>query len=289
MRERVVTFGADQSLVGILTVPDGDTPSTAIVMANIGLNHRPGPFRLNVELARRMACRGMAAFRFDGAGLGDSLASVGALGVTASSVRGMTEALDTLQARLGIDRFILVGLCSGVDTVHPVATVDPRVVGAVFIDGYTYPTPRSIWRRYVLWTLIRERWVRYFRRWRHLARTARSTPAATPTVFSRVYPPIAAFRSDVARMVERGAALLFVWSGSYRDFNAPRQLFEMLGSRGRPAGITVEYLRGADHLFTALAHRRELLELIEGWALSLPVRAAPTGARSSTPKPASGR
>lgn len=288
MRERVVTFGEDQSVIGVLTMPDGDTPSTAVVMANIGLNHRPGPFRMNVELARRMGCGGMAAFRFDGYGLGDSLASHSALSASESSVRGMTEAMDTLQARFGIDRFILVGLCSGVDTVHPVASLDPRVVGAVFIDGYTYPTPRSILRRYILWTLIWERWVRYFRRSWHLARAANSAQAPTPTVFTRVYPPIAVFRTDVARMVERGVALLFVWSGSYRDFNAPQQLFEMLGSRRRPTGITVKYLRGADHLFTALAHRCELLELVEEWAQSLPVRTATTGSRSPTPKPASG-
>ena len=76
-RERVYKFGSHGGLVGILTEPVGDTQTLtdkrpAIVVSNVGLNHRPGPNRIWVEFARRMAEKGFVTLRFDLSGLGDS-------------------------------------------------------------------------------------------------------------------------------------------------------------------------------------------------------------------------
>ncbi|MFP2897131.1 hypothetical protein [Corallococcus sp. 4LFB] len=75
MRERICTFGPEQSLVGILTEPDPAKvlpEAPAVVLSNVGLNHHVGPYRLWVELARQLAGRGITTLRFDLSGLGDS-------------------------------------------------------------------------------------------------------------------------------------------------------------------------------------------------------------------------
>ena len=43
-------------------------PRATVVMLNAGLIHRVGPFRMNIELAERLARRGIDLFRFDAVG-----------------------------------------------------------------------------------------------------------------------------------------------------------------------------------------------------------------------------
>jgi len=74
MQERVVQFGPDRGLVGILTLPDAGAEVDAphVVLLNSGIIHRVGSSRLHVDLARALSSVGVAAFRFDLSGIGDS-------------------------------------------------------------------------------------------------------------------------------------------------------------------------------------------------------------------------
>jgi pimeloyl-ACP methyl ester carboxylesterase len=271
MRERAIQFGSHRGLVGIVTTPDGDSaarPTRAIVMSNVGLHHRVGPYRLYVDLARRLARRGFAALRFDLSGLGDSVARPGTMSDVERGVLDMTEAMAWLEAKLGIREFIVIGLCSGVDVAHPIAVNDPRVVGAIFIDGYTYPTLGSALRRHTLRYLQLDRWARFVARLR-APREEGTAPSAAAVaeqqMFVRDYPALSAFREDVASMVRRGARLLFVWTGTYGQFNSERQLFEMLGTAVPRGSVDLEHMTGADHVFTAIAERERIVERVERW------------------------
>ena len=271
MRERAVQFGTHRGLVGIVTTPDAtsDTtrPKRAIVMANVGLHHRVGPYRLYVDLARRLAARGFTALRFDLSGLGDSAARPGTMGDNERGVLDMTEGMAWLEAKLGISEFVVIGLCSGVDVVHPLAVNDPRVVGAIFIDGYTYSTFGSVIRRHTLRYFQIPRWTRLAARMRSARQRGVTTapPTADQQLFVRDYPALDAFRAQVAGMVKRGTRLLFIWTGTYGQYNSKRQLHEMLGPSVPRRGVDLEYMVGADHVFTAIQHRAELIERIENW------------------------
>ena len=80
MNEMVVSIGTNDALVGVYTAPacetSRDTPGDAptVILLNAGVVHRSGPFRLHVEVARRLASLGYPCFRFDLAYLGDSAA-----------------------------------------------------------------------------------------------------------------------------------------------------------------------------------------------------------------------
>ena len=269
MRERAIQFGSHSGLVGIVTLPDQPaTPKCALLMANIGLHHRAGPYRLFTELARRVAGRGLLALRFDLSGLGDSTPRSGTLGDVERGVLDMSEAMDWLQSKLGVERFILIGLCSGVDAIHPVATRDTRVTGAIFIDGYTYPTVGQFIRRHTVRYLQLRRWTRYFARRRAVRGTEPIAPAAGAAqqqMFVREYPQLSQFRADVRRMVDRGSRLLFIWTGTYSAYNSSRQLAEMLGKDVPRHNMTVQHLTAADHIFTAVEQRDELIARLEAW------------------------
>ena len=72
MKERVYRFGPQRSLVGIYTEPSPEEmiPDAPLaVILNAGIVHHIGPFRLHVDLARRLAESGFRTLRLDLSGL----------------------------------------------------------------------------------------------------------------------------------------------------------------------------------------------------------------------------
>lgn len=141
VREIPLLFGHEHGLFGVLAEPaeldaaDGRA-ETAILMLNVGTNHRVGPNRLYVKMARAWAARGYRSLRFDLAGIGDSRSAAGYANTRLYS-KGSTvdvgAAIERLSG-LGVRRFILVGLCSGAYVAFQTALADPRVTGLVLIN-----------------------------------------------------------------------------------------------------------------------------------------------------------
>jgi pimeloyl-ACP methyl ester carboxylesterase len=273
VNERAVTFGAHGGLVGVLSEPATPVAGArrAVIFSNIGMHHRVGPFRIYVELARRLAASGFPVLRFDLAGMGDSAPRHDAPTPAGRAERDLDDAMKFVTETLGITEFVLIGLCSGVDSTHAMSSKDPRVVGAAFIDGYAYPTLGFKLRHYFARPLQLGRWVRFLRRRLGMDPPLVTEAADQPAVFVREAPTEEQFRNDVAAMTSRGARLLFVYTGGvYFRFNSARQMFETLGPGAPKSQIEVTTDYSADHLFTHLAKRAELLAQVDGWVKSIP-------------------
>jgi alpha-beta hydrolase superfamily lysophospholipase len=153
-REEPVVFGEAPRLFGILTEPQigvgagagavGAAPVSgrpAVLMLNVGTNHRVGPNRLYVKMARTWAAMGHAVLRFDLAGIGDSRAAEGYAQsrlYSKDAIADVQSAMAFLERSRRIDRFVLVGLCSGAYVAFHTALADPRVVGEVLINTATF-------------------------------------------------------------------------------------------------------------------------------------------------------
>ncbi|MDB4988332.1 MAG: hypothetical protein JWN04_3510 [Myxococcaceae bacterium] len=142
VRETPLMFGGEHRLFGILSEPaaslsiDDPRSELAILMLNVGTNHRVGPNRLYVKMARRWASQGYRAFRFDLAGIGDSGSAAGFSATRLydkASVSDVQLAMDCLGAR-GCKRFIVIGLCSGAYVAFQTVLADERVVGQVLMN-----------------------------------------------------------------------------------------------------------------------------------------------------------
>jgi pimeloyl-ACP methyl ester carboxylesterase len=269
-------FGSHRGLCGIVSEPDNRSAprGQAVILSNVGMHNRIGPFRIWVELARELAHQGFHVLRFDLSGMGDSDARPVALGDQELLELDMTEALAFVTAKYGIDRFLLIGLCSGVPGAHALAARDDRVLGAAFIDGYTYRTNSYYLKRYFLRYFLPQLWIRYFRR--RLARSRRdrseiiNSPVAPPRFYSGAAPPREQFRREVSSMTDRRIPLLFIYTGEVQDhFNCRRQFFEMLGPGIPRDRISLHYHAAADHLFQRLSEREKLVRLLLGWAGSI--------------------
>lgn len=279
MTEQVVRFGPGGILVGVLTLPDathGDAParSVAVLLSNTGTNSRVGPFRVNVELARRFAKAGFVTLRFDRSGLGDSDRRDVSGSDHDHALLDTQDAMALLAERCNVERFAIVALCSGVDVAHATTLVDPRVVGASFIDGYAYPTS-GFARRHQLRVFDLQRVRRHLRRHRHRARHGEffaDPPVEASRIFTRSIPTVEQFRDDIRQMIAQGTRLLFVFTGGMGvHINAPQQVEEMLGRDiSRDEQVAVAWMPDADHLFSRASARQMLEQSLSAWLGSLP-------------------
>lgn len=267
MREKVLTFGASgaHGLVGILSEPDDRTygqGKPALLFANTGIAHRVGPFRLHVELARRVAGMGFYGFRFDLSGLGDSIASGGDGDDYQRAIAEAKLAMDLVTKRTGVDRFVWFGLCSSADKGHIIALNDPRIVGAVFIDGYAHKTPLFHLLRLPQRLFSRKRlkvWLR-----KRLTRQSNDTPPPYKTVIAS--PPPRKIEKELWTLAERGVEQLhlFTISTDY-VYNYAGQFWDLYPRlRGHPRIQTERYPQ-ADHTLSFRALQLLFIDRIGRW------------------------
>lgn len=142
--EQPLLFGPDDRLFGIVTTPRSprdDVPMA--ILLDAGRNPHLGWGRGTVETARDLAAAGWRVLRMDQAGIGDSLAHPdGPAEVLYSqdSVADVVAAMDRSPSG-AVDRFVLIGACSGGHLALHTALADPRVVGVAMVN-----LQRFLWR-----------------------------------------------------------------------------------------------------------------------------------------------
>ena len=258
----LVRFGPQEQLVGVLS-SGASASGPILVLPNAGLVPRAGPFRLHVELAERLASRGIRTFRFDTPGVGEAprLPGCGAQEATIA-------ALDRLAAEHAGERFVVGGVCSAADLGWSTAVLDHRVVGMLMLDGIAFT---GSWFHVARLAGVLRRgpgeWLGILRRW--LARTGagKQPGSAGPTIADyRDWPDRASARRLFAGLVARGTRSLWIYTGGYSDlFLHPRQFTRMFGRTARDPRVAMHYWPDCDHTFYARTHRDRLLDTVERW------------------------
>lgn len=269
--ERPVRLGPHAGLSGILCEgaagPAGQPAHPVFLLWNVGLNHRVGPYRVYVELARALAREGYASIRFDLSGLGDSDASRG--GAQSDAERAVSDVravLDSAEQTMGLSRAVLVGFCSSVDSAHATALIDERVVGLVNVEGYSFPT-QGQGKRYLLRFLDTNRWVRFaYHQRKKRERKDSNAEAPTGPVFQREYPTAARFASEYRSLAARGVRVLSAYVRGDSNYEYQDQLFDALEAPDLRSHVEVEFYPQADHIFSRVSDRKVLLERIVRFA-----------------------
>lgn len=265
--ETPVHIGQGEGLSAVLTRPTETDPSRPVfVILNAGLLHRVGPFRLHVQLARRLAEEGFPALRLDMSGLGYSPKHPEHQGKEAA-LEDADRVFRWLQSELPSPRPVLLGSCSGAEMAHRIALADDRVAGCVFLDGYAYHTAQSKLRYYGSRVHRPDMWSKWLQS--RLGPAGAEQDAATDEeeegFWESDVPPLEQFRADLDRLVARTMPLLFVYSGSVREYQYPEQFFDLCpGAHKGP--VTVRYFPNADHTYLFERDRRALLDAVSDWA-----------------------
>ncbi len=262
--DTMVQFGPEQRLVGVLTGNPGESGMPLVVLPSAGLLPRAGPFRLHVELSRRLARQGVSSFRFDVPGVGEAPRLKGC-----GSREATLAALEHLASMHGARQFIVGGVCSAADVAWSVALADSRVCGVLMLDGLSYTGP---WFRLALAAGVLRR---PMREWpsvmkRLVGRMQESSCERAPVIEDyRDWPERPQAQSEFARLVARDVRSLWVYTGGYTArFLHPRQFAWSFGGAVRDRRVAMHYWPDCDHTFFARAHRDRLMDTVEGWLVS---------------------
>jgi len=281
MNEMVVSIGTNDALVGVYTAPacetSRDTPGDAptVILLNAGVVHRSGPFRLHVEVARRLASLGYPCFRFDLAYLGDSAPRSQGLTEQEGAERDVRRVMDFLESRHSCPRFVLFGLCSGADNSHTVALRDNRVTGVIALDGFAYPTFGFYLRRYARFACNPRHVYRSGLAKLHRSIALRAT-ANVPQeivddeetefrIFEREFAARELVEREIESLADRGVQALYAYSGGYTYYNYGGQFFDNFPRLRGSRQIDVAYFPEADHTFLLLEDRRRLIDRANRW------------------------
>lgn len=274
MIEKVYTFGKDASLIGVLTDPDAVPPKLgvpAVLLWNAGLLHRVGPYRLYVDLARKLASMGFLVFRFDVSGKGDSETHKDSRAYKQRSASDIREAMDFLSTKKGVDEYVLIGLCSGADDAHSATVLDSRVSGAVFLDGYGYRTWGFYVHHYGPRLLSLKKWKNFLKR-KHSSllvgtREEENEADLMNKILERKFPPKKNVLADLVELVARGVNQLYIYSGGveYGYYNYRGQFKDMFRSIDFQDKLQLEYFNEADHTYSRLRDRDKLMTTISRW------------------------
>ena len=269
--ETVCHFGPQGGLFGILTTPDDaravkDAPIALIL--NAGIVHRVGPFRLHVDLARQLADAGYSTLRLDLSGLGDSAQRTGKIETPNRAELDVRDAMDYLQKETGVDRFVIIGLCSGAYNAHQVSVKDDRIVGSVFMDGIVFRTLGFFWRHHV-GRLLRPRFWRNFIKSLWTGENASSVESAGESLaegefFGEDLDKDAVIR-DLESLMKRGVRMLFLYTDGYDDICGRSQFKEMYGLLPDEGQLQVEYYPKSEHTFRLIENRQAACGRVTSW------------------------
>jgi dienelactone hydrolase len=273
--ERAFRLGRAQHLIGVAGLPERplDASSIGVIVLNSGLVHRIGPFRLHVDMTRRLNAIGYPTLRLDLSTLGDSSGTEEPLSRRQQIRADVADAITLLREQSGCGRFVLVGLCSGAGNAHIAACSEKAVAGAVFLDGYTYRTAGFMVRHYLPRVFKPASWARFFQR-----RVRRDPTVDEAADFSHKYPARAQTSAELADMLERDLKLYFVYSGGVSEhFNHRRQFREYFGRIAAHKNVTLSFFEEADHTYVLAGDRLKLLRAVDDWLQqNFPVQWSPT-------------
>ena len=288
IKEIPVAFGPRQSLVGMVATPaSSDSIPVACLMFNMDANHRVGPRRVNVKLARQLAERGISSIRFDLSGLGDSEQATASEHFHTQAVVDLQAAMDQIESMLGIHRFVVIGLGSGASNGLALAVVDARVIGLLMFDGYAFPSGRSRWERRLrrVLSVLNDpgtigNWVRSLRR-----KSTKAGPAATEafSAYRREPPELAAavFRRSMSQVAVRGVSILMLYSASLHAVDRGRDQLGRFADAPFMRDVEYDFLAGIDHQLTSLASQQCFMSLVSDWVIRVAI--AHTGMPAGEP------
>ncbi len=278
MNEEAIFFGEAGSLIGVVTDPptrNGSPPKTAVILLNPGIVHRVAPGRMYVKVARALAAMGFMVLRFDFSGIGDSPARYDHLPFDKSAVRETQDAMHFLQAKKGIERFILLGGCSGARVALQTACCDQRVIGTLLInlqisedDGQSSDqigrTAAFYYLNFALFNL--KSWLKlltgkadYLKILRALGFQARRRlPSAR-----KLSPEAIQISTNLRTLAERGACVTFLYAESDpRLSDLHEAISRELRQLRELAKLSVEIIPRSDHTFSSLHDQDKLLKKI---------------------------
>jgi len=260
-----VLLSEHRHLFGVITLPESTTKDCGFVILNAGLLHNVGPFRLHVRIAEALSSMGFPVIRIDQSGKGESSSRTGGSRLD-TIVLDYEDCLRELQ-RIGVDRTILVGLCSGADDGLVIAAQKDSVAGLILLDGYSRRTWKYPFEHYKKRILSVNSWKNLFRRIvsHGTIRSARTdTEGAGMNI--RGWDSHKEMSEHFAAVLARNTKVLAIFTSGQDYYNKHGQFTSCIGYGVASGSVDEVFFADADHTYSVCEHRDRLIEMIANWA-----------------------
>ncbi len=293
MREVALHCGSEPELVGIYTQADSSTEATlrkgascqaltdrpAIIFVNSGLLPNTGPFRLYVRLARHFARLGFDCFRFDLSGIGDSNRNLSGLSRDKQQIKDLSDVMDQLEISYNKKQFVVFGICTGADNAHRAMVADPRIIGAIGVDGYFYKTPQYYFNyltkslaprllKFTVWqekfNILKEALKDQFNRIFSNINTL--TIESTTVPYRWDVPPKTQTAHEYKSFINDNKSTLCIFTASW-PYNYQNQHADAFPDIEFGNHIQVLYMEDAAHIFPLSESRDALTDAMSSWLL----------------------
>jgi pimeloyl-ACP methyl ester carboxylesterase len=187
--------------------------------------------------------------------------------------------MEYLSSAHGIEKFVLIGYCSGADLALEVASKDVSVAGAVLINGFYFRGMRpegaasEMYASFLARNLSKH--LLNIRSWRRVVARKKDLYKFLLILrhkLHRVEPRGVSACAESGRestwdaVVERGADLLLVYSEGSAAYDRFRLTFEEgLRALGPSSRLQIEVAEQTDHLFTPKSQQEYLISLVCRW------------------------
>ena len=284
-------------LFGILHEPVNRRSDLAFILLSPGVKMRVGPGRLYLRLTELLVELGVPVLRFDCHGLGDSegtlpeeqLRDVYGQIEVGRFVDDTIDAMNWMQERTGMSRFILSGLCGGAITGLLAGARDARVAGLLALgltpliasqtaDPARYMTTGqldSIGRTYLQKLLRPQAWLRVLtlqtdfrllqRSLAILAFGKKPAPAAAAVAADNASP---LFPPAFFNMLTRSRPMLLIFGGSDRlGWEFDEKFVSRYAERLAPLqhAYAVHTIAQANHVLSFREWQDEMVSLSRAW------------------------
>ncbi|MEM7707629.1 MAG: hypothetical protein AAF358_18905 [Pseudomonadota bacterium] len=256
MKPEVHRFGKHRELLGFSQIPDNHN-GTALIFLNSGLLPSMGPFRLFLEYANEMAEKGFVTVRFDQSGKGDSYRrDMDRPEANSLDFQAVQELLNSAK----IERFVLIGLCSGADDATQIAEQFPCIDAVVLLDGFAKKT-RAYQLRYYLPRVLRV--APLVRGLLRKFRPSGSGDGMLTPVSLRNWESDDQMVTRYQNLLDRGVKMLAIFTGGIeRYYNHEGQLGAVLGT---PDHLTEIFQPAVEHIYPTPDQRSWLKRTVTDW------------------------
>lgn len=240
-----------------------------LIILNSGLLHHVGSCLLSVRLARAAAQAGLLAIRFDFSGIGDSAPRSSTVDHEEQAVQETLEVLAYAKQKLGIEQFVLAGLCSGAFASFEAALKEDSVVGIVGIAPHSFRTRRWYLKHYLPRLFSPARWLKLMRqklglekvRERYSAEFLEASASAGWSV-----PPRKHLADGYQTLLERGVTFLnFYTSGELVNYNYEGQMRDMFPGIEFADRLQEVFMPKARHIITEPVYQQAVLTRVGQW------------------------
>jgi len=269
MREKAIFFGKKSALTGVISEPQALSAPTLpiVIILNSGLLHKVGPFRLSVDLARKLQSLDYIVLRMDISGIGDSKMRL-LPDSSPASIADLSETMDYLSGAYHQNKFVLMGLCSGADNSHRVATLDSRVIGTVNLDGYcpkNYKYSIKYYsNRFSSPRFIKEKILELFKK--RCCTEHKGVFDQKSEALARAFPSKEKLCLDFSSLLERSVRMLYVFTRGVEYYcNYQNQLKDVLAPLDTKDLLQVQMYPYFDHTFSRGKARKQVIDRITAW------------------------